>query len=585
MKKRICEIFAIIVIMFSLYHFAEEWKETNRAMQKTDKIPDTDSAVQLSDAMDKSYTKESGDALDESECGNEVIESEETQSTESIIKQNEEKFYEAADKLGLNKSEAADYYARLCEDNVFRDGTRLFSSLQIYDLDGNGQKDMAVMVQEGELYLYGEGYIYFYMNEDQAYCFEDKGYPFFSVLNIAGGDFDCDGNIEIAFESRGTGNGGSGDWHSRILKYRNHSMEKMEFPSETYEDDIRGIYIEITQEALENTYSAYCPYFDETIVFEADNIFEPNGQRVVGSSSRGYFDLRTTEYEGRDALVVSEYLFAEGGHAHCVGLAKFLIVWDKDGSGCVKKWWIESSGGSKKVSMESIESKESNSLNENIMEELWKKCDLAWDEMPMPEYFINGNQSHYNYTTIGDVAAIVSDYAHESGMENEQWELKQIYHYRDGIFRAYTESDMGSELYILFTENTSDAKPCYIIAADIRKPGNENMVFQNGECSYNSMLEWYSYAKWFDGEVKMKEQIEVDVNGDLYDSIYGNSSNYAIYDYLDRFGGDKKIPWEVDENTSYVGRNGVITSMFCVVGTEKINLFIDVSNKRYAVLK
>ncbi len=348
MKKRICEIVVIVVIMFSLYYFAEDWEETSQAMQKAEEIPDTDVAVQPSEVMDKSYAKEAGEVLDQSTSGNEAMEYEKAQSTESIIQQNEEKFYEAADKLGLDKLEAADYYARLCEDNVFLDGTRLFSALEIYDLDGNGQKDMVVMVQEGELYFYGEGYIYFYMNEDEAYCFEDEEYPFFSFINIVSGDFDSDGNIELAFESPGIGNGGSGDWHNRILKYKDHSMEKMEFPFETCEDDIRSINIEITQEALENTYSAYCPYFDETIIFETDNIFEPSGQRVVGSSSRGYFDLCTTEYEGQDALVASEYLYGEGGHVHCVGLAKFLIVWEKDGSGCVKTWWIESSDGSKK---------------------------------------------------------------------------------------------------------------------------------------------------------------------------------------------------------------------------------------------
>ena len=60
----------------------------------------------------------------------------------------------------------------------FEDGTGVFSSLWIEDLDGNGQKDMVVMVQTGELYLYGEGTIYFYMNEDEAYRFEDCDFRF-----------------------------------------------------------------------------------------------------------------------------------------------------------------------------------------------------------------------------------------------------------------------------------------------------------------------------------------------------------------------------------------------------------------------
>lgn len=221
----------------------------------------------------------------------------------------------------------------------------------------------------------------------------------------------------------------------------------------------------------------------------------------------------------------------------------------------------------------------------DITKEPWKHCDLEWEEMPMPEYFTNVNQTYYNYTTKGDVAAVVMDYVIEAGMEDEQWALKCIYHDEDGVYRAYTESDMGSELYILFSCETPDAKPCYIIASDIRKTGNENTSFQKGKYSYNSMLEWYSYKEWFDGEIDMKEIIEVNVNGCLYDAQYGNHSYYAIYDYLDRFGGDKDIPWEIDENMSYVGSCGSIASISCMMGSEKINLFLDTWNKCYAVFR
>lgn len=221
----------------------------------------------------------------------------------------------------------------------------------------------------------------------------------------------------------------------------------------------------------------------------------------------------------------------------------------------------------------------------DITKEPWKHCDLEWEEMPMPEYFTNVNQTYYNYTTKGDVAAVIMDYVLDAGMEDEQWALKSIYHNDDDIYQAYTESDMGSELYILFLCDTPDAKPCYIIAADIRKSANEDTVFHQGKYSYNSMLEWYSYKEWFDGGNDTEETIEVNVNGYLYDACYGNHSYYAIYDYLDRFGGDKDIPWEIDENMAYVGSCGSIASIPCVVGTEKIYLFLDIWNKRYAVFK
>lgn len=264
------------------------------------------------------------------------------QAAEERKKRNEEKFYEEAQALEVDREEAKRYYERLCEDNVFLDGTAELTDLLIEDLDGNGQKDMAAMVQEGEFYLYGEGCIYFYMNEDPAYCFRDDDYPFLFDLDVVTGDFDDDGHTEIVFESRGTGNGAAGDWHLRILKYKDHSMEKMDFPSESYEGDDREIYIEVTQESQKNTYSAYCPYLDEKITFEAENIFEPHQARVVGGIVRGYYNICSMEYEGRDALVVSEYLSGEGGNVHCVGKAKFMILWEKDGSGRIVKWWIDS---------------------------------------------------------------------------------------------------------------------------------------------------------------------------------------------------------------------------------------------------
>lgn len=224
---------------------------------------------------------------------------------------------------------------------MLRDGTAELTCLLIEDLDGNGQKDMIAMVQEGERCLYGEGCIYFYMNEDPSYCFRDDDYPFLFELDVVTGDFDDDGNTEIVFESRGTGNGAAGDWHLRILKYKDHCMEKMDFPSESCEGDDREIHIKVTQEMQANTYSAYCPYLDETITFEAENIFEPNQTRVVGGNVRGYYNICSMEYEGRDALVVSEYLCGEGGNVHCVGEAKFMILWEKDGSGRIVKWWID----------------------------------------------------------------------------------------------------------------------------------------------------------------------------------------------------------------------------------------------------
>lgn len=267
---------------------------------------------------------------------------EEQSKREDLMKENEDRFFRMAGDAGLDGTKAADYYMKLCEDNVFQDGIMGLVDLYINDIDENGQKDMVVMVQNPEdVFRYGTGCIYFYINEDEPYCFEDEGYPFFSGISIISGDFDRDGNIEIGFESRGTGNGGTGDWHLRLLKYKDHSMEKMEFPSDSYEDDERGIKVQVIQEPQENTYSAYCPYLDESIMFEAENAAKPKERRTVGGNSRGFLNLERVEYEGGYGIQVSEYLYGEGGTSHGLGLAKFIIVWEKDKSSRIAQWWIE----------------------------------------------------------------------------------------------------------------------------------------------------------------------------------------------------------------------------------------------------
>ena len=48
---------------------------------------------------------------------------EDTRITEDKTELNEEKFYEMTETLGLDKGEAEKYYERLCEDNVFQNGT------------------------------------------------------------------------------------------------------------------------------------------------------------------------------------------------------------------------------------------------------------------------------------------------------------------------------------------------------------------------------------------------------------------------------------------------------------------------------
>lgn len=79
---------------------------------------------------------------------------------------NEEKFAQAVEMLGLSETEAEECFQTLCEDDVFQGGAGQLTAFVTGDFDGNGQKDMAAMVHQYPYYCYGSGCIYIYMNED-----------------------------------------------------------------------------------------------------------------------------------------------------------------------------------------------------------------------------------------------------------------------------------------------------------------------------------------------------------------------------------------------------------------------------------
>ncbi|MDE7258733.1 MAG: hypothetical protein K2N77_05790 [Lachnospiraceae bacterium] len=219
----------------------------------------------------------------------------------------------------------------------------------------------------------------------------------------------------------------------------------------------------------------------------------------------------------------------------------------------------------------------------NAIDQVWHECNLPQEEWPDYDYFINAQQGHYNLTLENMAAFVVKDYALDSGMDKEEWELKRIC-YGEDAYQVYVESKTGNELYILLSEGQG-IQPDYIIMADIRKGDGVDISLYEGEYSYNSMLEWHSYMDWFDGKNTMEERPGLDVIGDLYDSVYGNGIFYAIYDYLDITDGDKKSHWEIDSNYMYIGRNGYIACANCSNGGEDIVVLVDVWNKSYAVLE
>ncbi|MCM1156613.1 MAG: hypothetical protein NC314_12995 [Roseburia sp.] len=261
------------------------------------------------------------------------------EENEELNEANEETFQKAVETFGLKEAEAADYFRMLCDDGVIQNGVMELSGLAMSDFDQNGQEDVAVMVQASELkYLYGTGCLYFYMNGEEPCRFYDEDFPFYFLMGISAADLDHDGNTEIVFGACGTGNGGTGDWHNRILKYKGHTMERMLIPSELQDED-GFIDVDVTKEEQENTYRASCVYLNDEIVFKAHNLEGDYGGG--GSNCRGFYDVHCVEYGDGYALQASEYLYGEGGIAHGVADVKFLIVWDESGNSHVEKWWIE----------------------------------------------------------------------------------------------------------------------------------------------------------------------------------------------------------------------------------------------------
>ena len=246
-----------------------------------------------------------------------------------------------AQEAGLEPGEWESCFQRLCQDDIFAGGDLELVDFILEDLDENGQEDMVVMVQNPDaLFVYGTGCVYFYMNEDAPYCFLDEEFPFFFQVDLSSGDLDGDGNVEIVFGAQGTGNGGAGDWHYRLLTYKDHTMEWMELPSDSYETEERGIRIQVIQETKKDTYSAYCPVLEETLTFTSQNAKKPEKQAMeVGGNCRGFYQVECVEYEGGYALKTAEYLFGEGGIVHGVGAAWFVFVWD--GEWRIARWWVE----------------------------------------------------------------------------------------------------------------------------------------------------------------------------------------------------------------------------------------------------
>lgn len=261
---------------------------------------------------------------------------------------NIEDFFEVVYAQGIDRNLSEKLFQRLSEDGIFQNGAMKITGLVIDDIDGNGQMDMLVMVLDAkEPAFYGSGGLWFYMNEDEPYCFDDEECSFYGWYDAFWVDIDNDENVEIIFSAEGTGCGAVGDSYKAVFKYKDHNIEKMALPSDLEESYDQGLRVELIQEPEADRYSAYCPYFGERIFFQGKNFTEgniPYEAEIAGGNVRGYFNLCEAEYDGKKVLQASEYLHGEGGIVHDVAIAQFLITWEKDGTPKVVKWWIEETG-------------------------------------------------------------------------------------------------------------------------------------------------------------------------------------------------------------------------------------------------
>lgn len=337
MKKGLENTGGILIICLCvglgiLYAFCQRMGNAPKEVKK-------EKTLQMVQTVQKLLPEDADGTGQEAEKENEVF------SPENQLKINEEEFYAEAKKQKVEANQAEELFGRLMEDEIFRKGAMALTGLVIDDIDGNGQADMLVMVLDGEEpAFYGSGGLWIYMNEDEPYCFDEEDCSFYGWFYAFWEDIDNDENVEIVFSAQGTGCGAVGDSYKAIFKYKNHRIERMELPSDFEEDYDCGLGVELIQESEADRYSAYCPYFNEKILFHGKNIegWElPDTPQVTGGNVRGFFNLCPVEYEGKTVLQASEYLHGEGGTVHCVGIANFLITWEKDGTPRAIKWWIE----------------------------------------------------------------------------------------------------------------------------------------------------------------------------------------------------------------------------------------------------
>ena len=192
---------------------------------------------------------------------------------------------------------------------------------------------MIIMAAEND-WIDAPGCLCIYFNEASAYCFQGEICCGIGFWNWNAGDIDNDGNTELMIEVL---NGGR---ESVILKYRNETFEEMNLPKEMGEKYYWGINVCAEINYKESTYSASGDFVEE---IKNKNFFEKDETRssVIAHNSRGFYQYRCIEYQGKNALQCSEYLYGDMGIADGVANAEFILTWDEKGKCSVAEWWLE----------------------------------------------------------------------------------------------------------------------------------------------------------------------------------------------------------------------------------------------------
>lgn len=272
----------------------------------------------------------------------------------------EKEFLEKGREQGLSAARLQSFYRRLLADDLWngimlkwqrKDYGRRINTCVIADLDGNGQKDMLVMAGEGGGMV--PGVIWLYYNEEPVSVLKDEnayyeddfcfGFGLWNAPWMA--DLDNDGNQELLFEVFNGGNGGSGGRDICLFRHVGSEWKDClkELPNDRGDGGDVGLRVSVTCAGVDR-YEAHCPYLDESIEFDGENIREIGEDEfghAGGSNVWGFYCLECVAYKGKNALQCREYLSGEGGNAHGVGDAVFILVWDVDGVCRVADWRVE----------------------------------------------------------------------------------------------------------------------------------------------------------------------------------------------------------------------------------------------------